>query len=236
MIKLYSSYPYLALSLVLLVLYIPCFLAGKKQRWPMLLSALLSAPYGFLSVFFVPAYWQPVRIAEWGGAGIEDIIFSFANGGVVWFMAAWPVRNRLAIDIQVKRMLLRYLLFSISGISVAYLLGLFGFSPMKGTLLAIVIIAMILLWLQRKLWPLAVIGGICFGLTYTIICTVMFALNTDFLLQWNLKALSGNYFLGVPLEEIEWSIAFGATWPLFIAYCFNARSKSLKNRTGEKLP
>lgn len=233
--KLYSTYPYLIISLVLFALFFLCFLIAKKQRKPMFLSALLSAPFGFLSVFFIPAYWQPIRIGEWGGAGIEDIIFSFSNGGIVWFLVTWPIRTRLSVDIQIKRMLRRYLTFSILGISFGLILLFLGFDPMHGTLLGIAIMAIILLQMRRKLWLLPVIGAICFGLTYTIMCSVVFALNPDFLLQWNLKTLSWGYYLGVPLEEIIWSIAFGAVWPLLVAYSFDTQIEPQKTPTGKNL-
>jgi len=228
----FSTYPYLLISLTLLVVFFLCYMAGEKQRRPMLLSALLSAPYGFLSVHFVPAYWDPVRIAEFG-AGIEDIIFSFANGGIVWFMATWPVRNRLSVDIQTRRMLRRYVVCTVSGLSLGLIPLLLGFDPMHVSLVGIAVMGIVLLRLRGELWRLTVVGAVCFGLFYTAICIVSFSLNPDLLRQWNFAALSGYSLVGVPVEEIAWSIAFGAVWPLIIAYSFETRIASVE-RTQDK--
>ena len=218
----FSTYPYLLMSLTLLVIFLLCYLAGGKQRRPMLLSALLSAPFGFLSVHFVPVYWNPVRIAEFG-AGIEDIIFSFSNGGIVWFMVTLPVRNRLLVDIHTKRVLLRYGGCSVVGLSLGIIPLSLGYDPMHVSLAGISIMGIALLLLRREFWRLSVVGTVSFGLLYTIICIASFLLNPDFLRQWNLEALTGYIILGVPVEEIIWSIAFGAVWPLIAAYSFETR-------------
>ena len=44
--------------------------------------------------------------------------------------------------------------------------------------------------------------------------------NPGFVRAWNPAALSGFQFLGAPAEEIAWGVAFGAVWPLFVAYVF----------------
>ncbi len=234
MMKFYSTFPYLTLIIAQFLVFVLCFLAANKHRWPMFLSALLSAPFGFFSVFFVPAYWQPLRIGEWVGTGIEDIIFSFANGGIVWFMVTWPLRKRLSVDIQVKRVLKRYLLLFIPGISFFLIILFMGFDPMTAVLLGMVVMSSIIILLRCQLWLLSVVGAVCFGVLYTIICHIIFTLDPDFLMQWNLNALSGYFFLGVPLEEIAWSIGFGATWPLFVAYPFNTRIEPPKTSYEKK--
>ena len=230
--SLLSAYPYLFISLLLLALFLLLFIAAGDQRRPMLWSALLSAPYGFLSIIFVPDYWNPVRIGEWG-AGIEDIIFSFANGGIVWFLVTWPLRNRLSLDIQIKRMLRRYLVWTAGGTPLGLFLLFMGADPMHGVLLVLSVMIVVFLWLRSELWPLFLFGAVSFGAMYTVTCIIAFSLNPDFLMQWNIQALSGYYFFGVPLEEIAWSIAFGAVWPLLVAYAFETRISFRMNNPGK---
>lgn len=221
--SLLFAYPYLFVSLVLFGLFLLLLVIAGDQRRPMLWSALLSAPYGFLSVIFVPDYWNPVRIAVWGGAGIEDIVFSFANGGIVWFLVTLLLRDRLSLDIKIKRVLRRYLLWTVCGTPLGLFLLFVGSDPMHGVLLVLSVMIIVFLWLRIELWPLFLVGAVSFGAIYTVTCIAAFSINPDFLLQWNIKELSGYYFLGVPLEEIAWSIAFGAVWPLLVAYAFETR-------------
>jgi hypothetical protein len=215
-------YPYLCASLVLLVFFLIAFFTQSKQRRPMLLSALFSAPYAFLSIFFVPAYWNPVRVLHLS-IGIEDILFSFSNGGIVWLLATWPLRDRLILDIQIKQVFKRYLIFTASGITFWLILILSGCDPMHGAFLGIVVIIVLLLWLRIELWPLILVGMLSFGLLYFIFCSITFAMNPNFLMQWNVQSLSGNSLLGVPIEEIVWGMSFGALWPLLMGYSFNTR-------------
>jgi hypothetical protein len=64
MIALFNSYLYLGLSLCLFILGLMFFLFFPKQRRTMLVSAALASPYAFLSLLFVPEYWEPLRIAN----------------------------------------------------------------------------------------------------------------------------------------------------------------------------
>ncbi len=220
---LVSTYPYLFMSLTLFVIFVLCYLAGGRQRLPMLLSAVLSAPFAFLSIHFVPAYWEPVRVVEFG-TGIEDLLFSFANGGIVWFMVTLPVHKRISIDIRLKRVMWRYMVCSIGGLSLGFIpIIILGYDPMKVALAGIIIVGAVLLWFRPELWIVSAVGAVGFGAFYTVICLVSFYLNPWFLHQWNPAALSGYTLMGVPIEEIVWSIAFGAVWSLVMAYSFETR-------------
>lgn len=233
---LFSEYPYLCSSLALLFIFAVGLMVYQKPPCPMpfspWISALLSVPYAFLSVFFVPFYWDPVRIWEFWGAGIEDVIFSFANGGTAWVLATGITRHRLILNIQAKRLLWRYLICSVSGVSFGVTVILLGLDdPMHGTLVGIAVVAVVLLRLRSELWPLLVAGAFSFGGLYTVIAGTAFALNPDFLKQWNLEALSGYGLFGVPMEEIVWSLSYGGVWPLVIAYACDARLPARQKTT-----
>ena len=190
----------------------------------MLLSALLSAPLAMLSLLFVPAYWDPVRIFEFG-TGPEDIIFSFANGGIVWFIITLPKRYRVSVNIKMKRMLLRYAACITAG-SISLIPISLGCNPMLATVVVLPLICIGLLWLRPEYWPLSVVGAAGFGLFYTIIGVISLIFFPDALQQWNPDALSGYSLLGIPVEEIAWSVCFGALWPLQMAFSFKTRITS----------
>jgi hypothetical protein len=234
--KFHSDYTYLCFSLVSLLVFLVGLMACRKQSRPMRfspwISALLSAPFAFLSCFFIPSYWEPVRITEFWSTGIEDIIFSFANGGMVWIMATSTIRNRLILNIQTRRLLWRYLVCTVSGISFGMPLFLLGFdNPMHITFIGMAAATAVLLWLRKELWPLLVVGALSFGFLYTVACSITFALALDFIRQWNAEALLGFCLLGVPIEEITWSVSFGGLWPLIVAFIFDVRLPVQQKKT-----
>lgn len=222
-----SAYPYLFFSLTMLVFCLTILCLGRSQKKVILLSGCLSAPFGFLSVFFVPYYWEPVRIVEFG-AGIEDLIFSFSGGGIVWFCASFPFRNKLTMRINFQKLLTVYLSINAMGITFGYLLNWVGMSPMNITFFGFAAFLGGFLKLRPQLWLLSFTGAISYAVFYIFFCLVAFSLKPDFLLQWNLAVLSGCFFLGIPIEEIVWALGFGGLWPLILCFGLDVRlQKSL---------
>jgi hypothetical protein len=60
---------------------------APHHRTPALVSAALCAPSAGFALLFVPAYWHPKLIVAIP-VGVEDVLFSFANGGLAWLMIA----------------------------------------------------------------------------------------------------------------------------------------------------
>jgi len=71
------DYPYLVASLVLLMISMTGYWVFPKRRRALLLSGLLSIPCSLTTFYFVPEYWQPVRLFDFP-LGVEDIFFSFS--------------------------------------------------------------------------------------------------------------------------------------------------------------
>lgn len=222
----FELYPYLVFSSVLFIIFLAFLLIYKKQWQPMLVSGLLSAPFAYTSVFFVPEYWDPTRIAVFV-AGPEDIIFSFANGGIVWLIATWPVRKRIILQIQTGRSMMRYVFCSVFGVTfgAAFILILHtygsGVGIMTAALVTITSLGVLLLYLRSEFWPISIAGGIGFTILYTILVGIVFTIHPDVVLQWNIDNLWGIKLLGIPMEEILWAFLFGAVWPLLMAYVFD---------------
>ncbi len=84
---LLSHYSYACASMALAFMAAAA-LAGapKDHRRPMLLSGILSAPLALAAPTFVPVYWNPVRLFPYA-VGIEDVVFSFSNGAMLWSLA-----------------------------------------------------------------------------------------------------------------------------------------------------
>jgi hypothetical protein len=219
-----SAYPYLAWSLVLMAAVGAGFaVCPARQRRPMLLSGLLAAPLALVSSSaFVPDYWKPVCIAQFL-ASPEDILFSFASGGIVWLMAAGFLRTRMAVDVRPKRLVRRYLLCTVLGLVLSLGCVLSGARPMTAAIVVGLGLGVALLWRRSDLWPMAMAGLVGFGAFYSAwLCGVSFA-TPWFCDQWNAEGLWGPRLRGIPLEEYVWGAGFGAVWPVFAAYLFDAR-------------
>ena len=229
MIALFNSYLYLGLSLCLFILGLTFFLFFPKQRRTMLVSAALASPYAFLSLLFVPEYWEPVRIANLTPC-LEDILFSFASGALAWPIAMLPIRNRIVLDFHITRVLRRYIVTTLSGLCLLVLCRTCGLDIMTSANLSMAILGILLLLQRVELWPIPITGAIGFGILYALLIGCIFAIWPDFLLQWNTVNLWGIRIVGVPLGEITWSLGYGAVWPLMMAYMFDVKVAPLLSK------
>ena len=79
------DYAYLIGSLLLLVVWFGLFLAKPKLRKKMLWVSGLTTTLGLTEPIFIPKYWAPLTLFDWGRRyhlDIESFIFSFAVGGI----------------------------------------------------------------------------------------------------------------------------------------------------------
>jgi hypothetical protein len=223
--NLFFAYPYLWASLLDFVLFI---VLGKlflpKRQWRIMMATGLAgtAPFAFL-ILLENEYWAPRRL---GGLalGIEDLICSFFVAAMTWFCVAVYFRDRITFARPIRRFWLRY--WILAAISVSLFLVIFfvfKITGMSSLILATGLLALYLLIRKVTLWPLALAGFLFFPLIYLSLTRFDFWLWPDFIDQWSVSPPWGRRILGLPLGEITWSIVFGAYWPLFTAYIFDAR-------------
>jgi len=223
MIQFFTHYIYLTLSLILLLIAAIWYSLFADQRRTMLISALMSAPWAFASIVFVPNYWNPVRVVHFL-VGPEDIIFSFSNGIIVWAIAVAPLRGKISINFTFRRMLKRAFLLSLLSFSITMSLWFLGLKIMTAVFISLTVTTAILFLLLHRIFRILCIrGAIGFSILYGILTGVSFSLFPHFLEQWNLANLSGMSIFNVPIEEIIWAFGFGAYWPLYIAYILDAK-------------
>jgi len=217
------AHPYLVGSLIMLAVFLLGLkVCPRQQRWPMILSGLLMAPFSLPLLWFEPEYWHPTRVALFP-IGPEDILFTFACGGVVWLISIWPVRDRFAVNLNPGRMARRYLLGTLGGLAMGGVCRLCGAGPMTAIVLSSALLALCIFWLGGRLWQLAVAGLSGFTILYFAGLKALFMLSPGSVNQWNAAGLWGPQVLGVPLDEIAGAAVFGIAWPLLAAYLFDAR-------------
>ncbi|RLE35075.1 MAG: hypothetical protein DRJ61_03975, partial [Acidobacteria bacterium] len=166
-----ENFPYLTCSLVLFLVFCVVFLIEKKHRMLLLFGALGSTAFSLSSPVFVPEYWNPVRVACFL-VGPEDLIFSFANGGMIWFLATWPFRKRLDTSFAGIVFAKNFLLCTLVGIAIMIPGVLADFGPMSNCLVGMVIMGCALLFLKPQFWGVAVTGALSFTCLYA--ATILF--------------------------------------------------------------
>lgn len=219
MIFFLRQYGYLASALMLLGVFLAGIIACPRQRAGMLLSACLGTPTALFAFFFVPDYWKPVLVVPLP-VGLEDVIFCFSTGGIVWLLAVWPQRERPQLRLRTRLVLMRLLACALPSMLFYFALWCGGLSVMTSAVLTMVMLAIVLLWLRPRFLAIALMGTMGFSFFYILFARTALAICPPG--HWNVEKLWGYWVLRVPLGEIVWAAAYGFVWPLLMAYAFNA--------------
>jgi hypothetical protein len=233
--RLIAAYPYLVGSLAFLAMFGILYALNPAYRRVALLSAALSTPYSLLAVVFVPAYWEPAQVFRFL-AGPEDLMFSFATGGVAWIIVAgsyyavpdrpWGGTGLLRLAQATTGFLLLWLLLRLAGLSIMWAalaagVGLWSFLVAR----------------DRGALTTSIKGGVVFSVAYTLVAAAVIYANPSFAQSWAADGLFGVTLLGLPLEEALWAFEFAAIWPLLVAYSLDMKPKRViaceSSRPGE---
>ncbi|MCP5112448.1 MAG: hypothetical protein GY953_16610, partial [bacterium] len=84
------------------------------------------------------------------------------------------------------------------------------------------LLALVVVFRKPNLGRLVIFGSAGFGLFYTIVLVVCFALWPQLATQWNAANLSGLLVWIIPGEEIAWAFTAGGAFPLVMAYALDA--------------
>lgn len=226
-----DAYPYLVGSLVWLGLFGALLAMSPGPRAVPLLAGLLSGPSALASVVFVPEYWQPVRVACFF-AGPEDVVFSFASGGIAC-LVAFPAWRLLAWNRTLLAVAARWLGHMTRGSILTLGLWLGGLPVMPATLAATAMVGVGILRGRPGLAGVALRGGLAFAVVYGLALRLLFTVAPHFAAQWSQAGLSGLGVLGLPLEELAWALGFGSVWPLVVADALDVRDR---RQAGPDLP
>lgn len=225
------TYPYLVANVpvLLVVLLAALFLARGPYQRSALLSGLICLPAAPLALLHEGIYWSPVR---WGGGhfGMEDVLFAFLCGCLVWLLAAWPFRCRLEIDGEVSMCIRRYILVTVLYAPTCVLLWHAGLKGLPNTMVGAMAPVLVALILRRTLWPIAAAGVLLFVPLYTLIVKGQFLLWPEYVLQWNRTGHGATSLLGIPITELEWAVAFAMQWPLLVGYILGVRIRPVNRR------
>ena len=171
-----------------------------------------------LGLKFVPDYWNPDTLFDLGritgGFAIEDGIFMFFVGGIAAVVYEYSFRKRIVLRRSYKphiRALVIGLLFAV------LFMILFQLNPIWFLIVFGVAGAIALCVERPDLIRHSFFGGVTFTLLYGVAFVFFLLLFPEFIERvYNLNALSGISFLGIPLEEFLYAFSFGLLWaPLY---------------------
>ena len=208
----------LILIAVWIVIYV--FLKSKESRKEMLLVSLWTSLLGFTEPFFVPTYWNPPSLfdlAHRTGFDIESFIFSFGIGGIA--VVAYEYINRVSSE-HIKTnerpsSCHRYHVLSILSAPLIFFVLFFATSlnPIYSAIIAMIIGGFAAWYCRPDLKKKMIVSAFVFlGIYFAYFVTII-ALYPGYVEQvWNLEALSGLLFFGIPLEELLFAFSFGFIW------------------------
>ncbi len=216
-----TDYPYLLIVCGFMTLFVAgVWLCPRRHRRAMILSALLSMPFSLASFFFDPAYWHPVRIIG-DRIGIEDMLFSFSTGGIVWLFSIWPIRRKMSTALNAARILKKTALLCATLVVIYTIVSYSGVGVMAAVLISTGLFAPGVLYFRPSFKRVFLAGIVGFTVFYLVMVKLCFMFFSDFINLWNLNALWGFFLWGIPIEEIAWAAIFGGTWPVVTAYIFD---------------
>jgi hypothetical protein len=220
---LWRTYPFLWATLFYLgVLFLGIWSLPRGQQQMVVLSGLMNLPAAPFCRFLQGSYWAPTRL---GGLplGLEDILVSFLVAALAWLVAAWPFRHRPRKAQGPGSPWWRYALVGTPTAGFYLLLVLFaGVDPMTSLLVSQVGAGGALLLLLPNLWPLCVSGFLLCPPFYCLTIKLMYWIWPEFVYQWNLQTFWGHLIGGIPLGEVVWVMVYGASWPVYVGYVFQA--------------
>ena len=212
-------YVWLVWSSAFLVPWIVLYLGNPRSRGVMWRSSAGTALFGLTEPIFVPAYWNPPSLFELArrtGFDIESLIFAFAIGGIGSVLYDSITRQHLVSvtladrNTPLHRLHLAALLLPV----VSFVpLVLLPWNPIYAVLTSLLLGAIASVACRPALGRKTVIGAFLFLVFYAALMLGLRWLAPGYIAEvWNLPALRGGLFIGIPVEELVYGFVFGAYW------------------------
>lgn len=211
-------YAYLILSAALFLVWLVLYGARRDLRSMMVRVSLVTALLGLTEPLFVPKYWSPyslLDLARRTGFDLESLLFSFAIGGIVFATYEVFFRVTPAERVEINQHQHRHHALAVASPYIVFLILALvtTFNPIYSSAIALVAGFVATLFCRRDLWLKMVVSGGLFLVTYFIVFALFNLVFPGYVVAvWNLKAISGVRWAGVPLEELMFAFTFGLYW------------------------
>lgn len=215
-----SIYAYLLMSSGLFAIWLLLYAIRVDLRLRMIWVSLGTMPLGLSEPFFVPEYWNPPTLwdlARRTGFDMESLLFSFAVGGIVF--AAYDVifgvapSESMAQEQSDPRH--RYHLLAILSGPIAFWLLVVSsrLNPIYAASISMATGFVATLYCRPDLWGKMCVSGVLFFFLYFLFFSLFDLFFPGYVeAVWNLGAVSGLMWWGVPVEELMFAFTFGLYW------------------------
>ncbi len=175
---------------------------------------------GLTEPLFVPSYWNPPSLfylAQRTGFDIESLIFSFAIGGIAISLYDWIFRKKDETVALMERHdpRHRYHLWALLSAPAIFFALLFvpHLNHIYVADIAMVAGGIATWYCRPDLKKKMITSAFLFLVLYFLyFLTLIFAYPGYVERVWNLTAISGILFFGVPLEELMFAFSLGFYW------------------------
>ena len=212
--------PWLSFSLILFVAWLLIFIFANISRKEMFWVSLFTMPLGLTEPLFVPEYWNPpslFNLASKTGFDIESLIFAFSIGGIaaILYEIIFKIKHCKMSKYELHSKKHRFHSLALISPLIIFLL-LYAFTninPIYSVIIALLIGSLATILCRPDLKKKIFVGGALFLGIYLIFFLLMNLIYADWTQQvWNLSAISGILFLGIPIEELLFAFTVGMMW------------------------
>jgi len=220
-------YEYLVWVALLGFFWFFMYFSRRDLRTKMLWSSLIALPFGFGELYFIPNYWVPQTLFNFGvkyGIDIEAFLLMFFLGGIAGFIYEGLSKKRVVMK-KVCRPCKCYV--PLITTLVAFIILTKSFASLNiiySAVISCIIGGISAAILYPNLRKHIIYGGLLFAILYWVSLGASEFISPWILSTWNMSSLSGIMLLKVPIEEIIFGFAFGVLWtPLYEEICSNMK-------------
>jgi hypothetical protein len=220
--KFIESHLYLISQSVILSFYCIGFVIFFRSKKQILISSLFALPQAYFSLALIPIYWNPDK-TPFLGIGLEDFIFSFLTGGLVWMCVLAFFNDRISNILKREKIILKCIVTIVFGVISVSILSLINIKDIMNPFIVMLLWSMVIIIFHFDYWEIALTGGFTFLIVYSLILKTILIIWPEFISFWTLNNLSNVLILKMPVEELIWAFLYGLSWSLAIAYILDVQ-------------
>jgi len=204
------KYVYLFGALLFFLYWLFLFFKLKEYRRRILVFSFLYGVIGIVSEYvYTVDWWKPETIFG-SRIGIEDFLLGFTNGGLASSYLLLFFKEKQG-DVKSGGWLKVMFSILITAVITAVLSLVFNFTSFYSNSIGILAAIAYIVYLRNDLFKYSVYGGlIMLIISLPIYFTLMFFYPAWIKEVWVIEKLSGNFFLGIAIEDYIWYFLVGA--------------------------
>ncbi len=220
-------YVYLYWVALLGISWLVGYFSYPKLRKKMLWSSLLATPFGAGELYFIPTYWMPKTLFNFGlryGLDLEAFGLMFFLGGLAALAYEGILKKHIPSGQKICNPCTCYVpLVTTLAFFVVLIRAFPAWNIIYPASFACLAGGIAALLLYPKLRMHIIYGGIIFtALYWTSLVIIEFLFPGWIASTWNMAILSNIRLVAVPIEELLFAFSFGTLWaPLYEEVCSN---------------